>query len=313
MASNGALFSVCIIICITAGKTGFVDVKCKTSNVGQYGQHSLLECVVETSKEAKGAQIRVVSWKKEGDEKFLFLFQEGKTTRQPRYEFAEPSWNDKNMNVSLLITNTLLSDSGAYFCHVMTDRGYDDGDLYLEVTAKYSVPTISFSRDKNTENIAGTLTCKSDGGYPKGQLRWFSTPDTEWTQSSTMEARQTDGGLFQLSSELTLLHGSSFDQYACVVFNASGGRVNEATYDFTKLDKMFEAEKHGSKDVSKIVAPVVVIGSLIVGLLLAMLFFRRRSRQRRRHSTAPLMGDHEEVSTCELDAEKGETEITQNG
>uniref|UniRef100_A0A3Q3KRJ5 Ig-like domain-containing protein n=1 Tax=Monopterus albus TaxID=43700 RepID=A0A3Q3KRJ5_MONAL len=286
MASNGALFSVCIIICITAGKTGFVDVKCKTSNVGQYGQHSLLECVVETSKEAKGAQIRVVSWKKEGDEKFLFLFQEGKTTRQPR---------------------------GAYFCHVMTDRGYDDGDLYLEVTAKYSVPTISFSRDKNTENIAGTLTCKSDGGYPKGQLRWFSTPDTEWTQSSTMEARQTDGGLFQLSSELTLLHGSSFDQYACVVFNASGGRVNEATYDFTKLDKMFEAEKHGSKDVSKIVAPVVVIGSLIVGLLLAMLFFRRRSRQRRRHSTAPLMGDHEEVSTCELDAEKGETEITQNG
>lgn len=43
-------------------------------------------------------------------------------------------------------------------------------------------------------------------------------------------------------------------------------------------------EKRGSDPATKIVAPVVVIGSLIVGLLLLLLLYRRRSQREYPHT-----------------------------
>ncbi|XP_040002734.1 butyrophilin subfamily 1 member A1 isoform X2 [Xiphias gladius] len=296
MTSTGILFLVITVIYISAGnaKNVFVNVFCKAENVGQFGQQSLLECEVQTIQEAADAKIRVVTWKKQGAKKPLLVFHRAETIQQPGYEFAEPSWNDKNMNVSLLINKTLLSDAGVYMCTVMTNSGDGESHANLKVTAKYSVPVIRSIPEKITQKAGADLMCQSDGGYPEGQIHWFEDGKTERIKSSKMEVKQTQSGLFNLSSKLTLVQGSNFSKYTCVVFNASGGKETETTFEVENAPEAGGREgRKGLDSVSKIVAPLVVIGSLIVGLLLALLFYKRRTQR-----------DHQEVGRCESDVEE---------
>ncbi|XP_073325112.1 butyrophilin subfamily 1 member A1-like [Pagrus major] len=289
------------VIYITAGNasTGFVNVQCKTENVGQYGQLSLLECAVETSQEVTDVVIRTVSWKKEGVDDPLLVFHRGGTKKQPGYSFAAPSWNTKNMNVSLHITDTAVEDQGVYTCTVMTDRGFTTSETSLKVTAKYSKPTIISEPETITQSTGGTLVCNSVGGYPKGQIRWFGELNEDWTKSAELEVKQTKSGLFDLSSKLTLLQGSTYSKYKCAVFNTSGGKEDEAMFEVPEgrdaSGRLGGEPGKPSARITNIVAPVVVIGSLIVGLLVVMVFlFGRRSRR-----------DHQEVRTFEPDTEKG--------
>lgn len=92
-------------------------------------------------------------------------------------------------------------------------------------SAKYNKPTIKFVPTNDTPNGDVTVFCSSDGGYPTGQLRWFDEDNKE-IRSSKMDVKQSEDGLFNLSSELS---GNS-SRYTCVVFNASGGKDDEATF-----------------------------------------------------------------------------------
>ncbi|XP_040892579.1 CD276 antigen homolog isoform X2 [Toxotes jaculatrix] len=288
MALLGVLF-IFSVICISTGNAGFVVVQCSSENVGQYGQQSLLECVVRATQDATDTQIRVVTWKKEGDENPLLLFHKGQTTPLSGYKFAEPSWDNKNMNVSLLVTNTVVKSAGIYTCMVATNSGDDESNIRLKVTAKYSVPVIHSRPEKITRTANGTLICDADGGYPQGEIHWFVDDKTDWAKGSKMEVTETENGLFNLTSELPLLQGSNFSKYTCVVFNASGGEENEFIYEVQDLSKVISGPP-----ASKIVPPVVIIGSLIVGLPLALLICRRRNQR-----------DHQEVAQEEADHDKG--------
>lgn len=115
---------------------GFVSVSCMTEKEGQYGQSSLLECVITTSSVVIDPEIRLVSWRKTDDEEPLLVFYRGETRSLPGYSFAEPSWNDRNLNVSLLITNTTVQDEGAYTCQVMTNSGGETNTIFLKVTGR---------------------------------------------------------------------------------------------------------------------------------------------------------------------------------
>ncbi|XP_039880598.1 butyrophilin-like protein 1 isoform X2 [Simochromis diagramma] len=290
MASSGILVFIFTVLCICAVKSGFVKVECKAENVGHYGQQSLLECVVKTITDVTDPNIRMVAWKKltspedEGD--LVLGFNRG-TLDEPRgqrgYRFAEPSWNEKNMNVSLLITNTAVADDGYYKCMVITDSG--DGSMVttLKVQARYSVPTVHSIPEKIVPNTESTLVCESRGGYPQGTICWFDAEKHEWTKSAKMEVTQSDDGLFQLTSRLSLLGGSTFSKYICAVFNASGGKEDEKTFD-TNIPPPPPSSQGGERTASaytsKVVAPLVVIGSLIIGLLL-LLLYKRRSQNRR--------------------------------
>ncbi|XP_067436928.1 CD276 antigen homolog isoform X2 [Thunnus thynnus] len=276
MASVRILFLFFIIIRARSVGKSFVKVECKTGNVGQYGQQSMLDCVVKPAEEIKEPKILVVIWRKKGSEDALLVFYKGETTLQLGYKFAESSWNDRNMNISLLITNTTMVDSGDYKCSVFTDSGDDEKtETSLRVTAKYNKPTIRSIPENITRREDVTLSCSSVGGYPEGQLRWFDEHNKEWTASSEMEAELTNDGLFKLSSKLSLLKNSISSKYTCVVFNSSGGKEDEVTLEIpgTTTSEGQEREK-GSDQSSKIVASVVVIGLLIVGLLLALLIHR---------------------------------------
>ncbi|XP_033986147.1 tapasin-related protein isoform X2 [Trematomus bernacchii] len=288
MASNGVLLLLTFIH-ISIGHAGFINVEVRAENVGKYGQQSLLECVYKPSEEAEDGQLIWVHWKKEGVEDILF-FHKGDTTAESRYSFAEPSWNTTNRNVSLLITDTSVKDEGEYTCEMETERGHGTKETRLRVTAKYNKPAIKF--DPQTS----TLICESDSGYPEGQLRWFDEFGTEWTKSAQMEATVVGSGLFNLSSKLTLKDGSTFSSYTCKVFNVSGGKEDEATYTVPEPENEGRAQEKEVDHTTKVVAPLVVIGSLIVGLLLLMLLLYKRRSQR----------GHQPVDTSDSPVEQGE-------
>lgn len=111
---------------------------------------------------------------------------------------------------------------------LLTSRGF----CFL-LAARYSTPTITSTPTKITLNSEGVLECKSHGGYPAGELRWFDEHNADWSKSAQMEATQTGSGLFHLSSKLTLLRGSILSKYTCVVFNASRGKEDEVTIVIT--------------------------------------------------------------------------------
>ncbi|KAM7394079.1 hypothetical protein PAMP_020901 [Pampus punctatissimus] len=277
MASIEILFLLLIFIRVqsTSEEKVFVKVECKTSNKGQYGQQSMLECVIQTTQNVKDPKIQVVTWEKKGSERTLLTYYNKTTEALPGYSFAEPSWNDRNMNISLLITNTVPNDNGDYICMVITDSGIATQFTSLNVTAKYSKPTIYSIPEKITGDEDVTLSCNSEG-YPQGQLTWLDEHNKTWEGKTAVET--TDNGLFKLSSNLSLLKNSIFSKYTCVVFNPSDNKEEKTTLEIqAKLLSVADNEAGERFLSSKIVAPVVVIGSLIIGLLLALLFYRRRS------------------------------------
>ncbi|XP_043971274.1 CD276 antigen isoform X2 [Gambusia affinis] len=280
MASCVLLFLIFCFSCYYGHASSFIMVVCEKTITGQVGHQSVLTCKVETTQDIPDLTILMVVWKKKGDDQFLSVLDKraGKENKfQPGYEVAL-----NNRTVSLVITDTKVKDEGEYTCQVVTDSGNSmkPTSVNLKVTAKYHPPTANSSDEKEIPNAHKTLTCKATGGYPKGELRWFDENKTEWTKSATPEENQMEDGLFELSSKLPLMRGSTFSEYKCVVYNASGDRVDSVAVS----SQLTEPEP--PKSHSTIIAPVVVIGSLIVGLLLLLLFICRR-RSQRAHAMVP--------------------------
>ncbi|KAM9857118.1 butyrophilin subfamily 1 member A1 [Aulostomus maculatus] len=264
------LFWLVTGVFFSAEEAAFIELRCKTDNQGRHGQQSMVECVIKTSEEVQAPEIRIAVWKK-GSTKLL-LFQDGKfTDHEPRHSFAEPRWNQTNMNVSLLITNTAVADGGNYSCFVITTSGESSSSGNLAVTAKYNKPIIHISPKKFDGNV--NLSCSSDGGYPEGQLHWFYK-DT--LQSSQMKVARTGNDLFNLSSELKV-RGSDVSEYSCSVSSGS----NDKVVTRVEVPGGVEPVTQTKNDLaSKIAAAVVVIGSLVVGLLILLIYKRRCRRGR---------------------------------
>lgn len=66
----------------------------------------------------------------------LVAFVKGILEKRPGYRFADPSWDEKNMNVSLLIAKTSVADEGLYNCMVITDSSDDKAVTTLKVQGK---------------------------------------------------------------------------------------------------------------------------------------------------------------------------------
>lgn len=109
-------------------------MQCKPETRGQYGQKSVLDCMVKTSEEVEDPQFILVSWRKKDTKQLLVHFYNGQMMQLPGYSFAEPSWNNKNMNVSLLVSNTSVQDEGTYSCELMLDSGTLSVNTHMRVT-----------------------------------------------------------------------------------------------------------------------------------------------------------------------------------
>ncbi|XP_049576804.1 T-lymphocyte activation antigen CD80 [Syngnathus scovelli] len=300
MGLAGFVLWLLTVFCIGGQHTlnAFITVDCKNENLGQYGQPSVVECEIRM---AKGDNVRIVVWKKGGSTLLKFFNNQVDPTSPLGYSFAEPSWNSKSSNVSLLIAKTSVINHGDYSCMVMTDSGSDNKTASLHVTAKYKTPSIRTTSTNVGPSSPVTLTCRSEGGYPKGRLGWF-VGTTGQGESAETVAEAMENGLFSLSSELTLSLGQDASKYTCMVFNASGGIDGEASVvlpDHTQVAGIEQALQAKESDVaSRIVAPLVVIGSLIVGLLLFWVLRGRRCSKRQ--PDPPVETDLEQDSQQDL-------------
>ncbi|XP_061766874.1 CD276 antigen isoform X3 [Nerophis ophidion] len=269
MASAGILLWLLITICVSGQTTrtnSFVTVECKMDNVGKYGNQSMLNCGIVTAKEARDATVMMVTWKKDGV--LLLGFEKpSKLNESPRFSFTK-SWSMKNMNVSLLIANTSVADQGEYTCEVVTDRGRHETSANLSVAARYSQPTILYTPMDVSPKSQVTLTCSSEGGYPEGRLGWFLGPTRKEFGDSKTEVNVTRNGLFHLSSKLNVPPEMTASEYTCKVYNANGGEDDKATLISPKKSQSLGKPKQGTDVVTKTMAPLVFLGSLIVGLLL---------------------------------------------
>ncbi|XP_034150396.1 uncharacterized protein zgc:174863 isoform X2 [Esox lucius] len=255
----------------------FVELDCKHEVYEVNGQQSLLECIVKCQED--NVTIIGVNWKKMG--KDLLNYYKGTTDVSPGFQFAVPGWN-KSSNVSLLLTNTKMADMGEYECEVLTDRGHDKCTVSLNVTAMNTTPIMNSSPENN---IKETIYCNSTDSAEEKMIWWFDEDSKNLTDSSELVAQKKDNGRFSISSKLTVRKDIS-KHYTCNVLSITG--VLERMESFES--RSGPSPPKDDRSVSQWVAPVVVIGSLIVGLLITLLICRRRSQQRaRRHSTLPLI------------------------
>ncbi|KAM8880147.1 T-lymphocyte activation antigen CD80 isoform 2-T3 [Spinachia spinachia] len=284
--------SICILLTLTvaiigtrsAEMGGFPYLQCNKETLGHYGGLSLLECVVKTP--YGDTEIRGITWQKASQT--LLSVKDGDTKQQePGYLPGKlSSWIGRNMTVSLVINNTEVKHNGSYEVTVQTDRGRCRNSTTLQVTAKYIKPTIRPDPKASNSRKGDNLTCVSDGGYPKGKLRWFDG-DEELTDASQTEAIQTENGLFRLSSMLSLGERCSVSHYTCRVFNFRGGKEQATPFPMPDhFQCKAKTEELGQRKATNIAAPLVVIGSMIVGLLIVMVVYRRRSQ--RDHVKVPI-------------------------
>ncbi|XP_036796379.1 uncharacterized protein LOC110485816 isoform X1 [Oncorhynchus mykiss] len=308
------LFFAIHLACIRAGNSSekFIKLECKEEYHGVYGQQSLLQCIV---KAVENVTILTVTWKRMEADPLLLEYHKDTSNLTPGFTFAEPSWNKDNMNVSLLLTKTKMADKGVYECMVTTDRGDDTATTSLSVTAKYITPTMSSIPETNIkENTDVTIFCNSTGGQQTGLIWWFDQDGYNWTRRAELVAKETDDGLFSLSSKFIVLKAtSSYTNYTCKVLNVNGAVEGKASFVIQLAPQVSEmnADNLDSDSTIHWLAPVVVIGSLVIGLLAALLIFKRRSTQRfvsflrgaRRQSTFPLMSDHQPDTRHDGDVE----------
>uniref|UniRef100_A0A8C8G844 Ig-like domain-containing protein n=1 Tax=Oncorhynchus tshawytscha TaxID=74940 RepID=A0A8C8G844_ONCTS len=207
----------------------FVKLECNEEYHGVYGQQSLLQCNV---KAVENVTILTVTWKRVEADPLLLEFHKDTSNLTPGFKFAEPSWNKDNMNVSLLLTKTKMADKGVYECMVTTDRGDDTATTSLSVTAKYITPTMSSIPETNIkENTDVTIFCNSTGGQQTGLIWWFDQDGYNWTHRTELVAKETDDGLFSLSSKFTVQKAtSSYTNYTCKVLNSNGAEEGVASF-----------------------------------------------------------------------------------
>ncbi|XP_077574439.1 T-lymphocyte activation antigen CD86 [Stigmatopora nigra] len=296
MAAIGILLWLLTAVCICGQNAtfAFVKVDCK-ENIGRYNQPSMLDCMVSLTQVLKDLTVTTVVWKKDGE--LLLSFFEENVNAMKGYSFAVPSWNSKSLNVSLLIANTALSNHGIYTCLVVTDRGSDNSSARLNVTAKYNRPIMVSSPAKVTPNSIVNLTCRSEYGYPKGRLVWLVNQNVQKDIITVAEEMET--GLYSLSSELTLRLGQDLTQIQCEVLTASHSKDDEVDVwmpDPSRFEGQAKNPESGLDVATKVVAPVVVIGSLVVGLLLYLVLKSKYRNSRPRQDNQP-----------EIDTEQGGT------
>ncbi|KAG9277386.1 hypothetical protein AMEX_G7391 [Astyanax mexicanus] len=313
MASHSLLFLAVVFsfICSGALEEKLIRVECQPA-VGVVGQTMKIHCSFISS--IKEVNIDLVYIFKSDPENPVFLLKNNIKTGDLRFNL--PSEN----NPSLELASAAVADEGNYRYMILTNCGViEDGSFRIGVTSKYSQPTTNSMPDVIQDGGNADLYCNASGGYPAGSIQWFDSTNTDWTKSATLEITEGEDKLVQLSSKLTFSKiDSSWAPFRCVVLNnkfvkegeiefqpkIKEGKPNEIKFDFEKLTS------------TNVVAPVVVIGSLLVGLLLLIVLRGQCNCQSRRPSTIPFLSHSSDLTYAapeEPDVEKALCSVKPKG
>ncbi|XP_058258517.1 uncharacterized protein zgc:174863 isoform X1 [Hemibagrus wyckioides] len=287
MDSATLLFFLLMIssLCLGQSVNNLFRLKCQPA-VGVIGQTTNIICDMEAE---TVPIVNTVVITKIGETEPCFTFN-----RRDDLVIGDPRFQHKNVP-SLQLENTMISDEGDYSYFIRTSHGKEDIRFTINVTAKYHEPVISSKQKELVSGGAADLYCNASGGYPAGTINWFDGSKTNWTKNAVLQITPGDDGLFTLSSKLNF---KSFDpiwgDFQCIVLNSKYQEEGRSNSNLQIIGTLDNPRDPGNDSMMKnIVAATVVIGSLIVGLLIALLLKRRRFQQLRRTSAVPFLRDNE--------------------
>ncbi|KAK2881693.1 hypothetical protein Q8A67_018961 [Cirrhinus molitorella] len=188
-----------LLLTATSGTSGDSD---KTMNItAVLGENVTIRCPLTQSTPVERLYIQKVLQNKE--DVFINGFVKGRhISANPDYQHRTEV-NEKEL--SMKMSNISVSDEGLYKCVVFYSAlDKMQTTIYLQITAKYSIPTIKKDCSKRSDGSAGMscqLSCSALGGYPLSTVTWagvnqsetnvnWSSPDNDsktWTINQTIK------------------------------------------------------------------------------------------------------------------------------
>ncbi|XP_023648947.1 uncharacterized protein [Paramormyrops kingsleyae] len=235
---------------------------------------SVIQCWVKSG--YPNVRIVAVVWRRLGPSPPLLSFIGGVLKQSPRFQLAEPGWDESRAVVSLLVRATRVADEGLYHCLVLTDHGYAEKTARLRVTARYTGLIMSSVPESNIQDkTAVDMFCSAQGGYPMGAIRWFDQYGTDWSRSAETVARGTADGRFNIVSKLAVRRASSASpRYRCCLLNGAGDKEAEAGLRLSFALPGQEKVAAAGRSHKAVTASVIVLGSLVCGSLVLVLLQR---------------------------------------
>ncbi|XP_017336657.1 uncharacterized protein LOC108272638 isoform X2 [Ictalurus punctatus] len=286
MASVILLFFVLMLSSVRVGKSAesLFKLNCQPA-VGVIGQTTHISCSFEPLTDSKFISINTVVLTRSGENEPCFTFQPyvNKVTGDSRFKVEN--------GPSLQLHNTAISDEAEYWYFIRTSQGNDQVKFTVSVTGKYSNLIITSVPEKIVNGEHADLYCSASGGYPAGTIHWFDQSNTNWTKSATLQSTQGNDGLFTLTSKLSFQKiNTAWAPYRCVVLNNKYEEEGKRSFHLERKD----IPLHPLADESMVknsIASVIVIGSLIVGFLIALLLKQSCDLQLKRVKSLDLPGN----------------------
>ncbi|KAK3557651.1 hypothetical protein QTP70_032706 [Hemibagrus guttatus] len=273
MASVTLLFSLLMMSSLRVGQSvdNLFTLKCQPA-VGVIGQTTNIFCNIAANTVPIVNTVVIIKIG-ENDPCFTFNRRDKSVIGDDRFQLENAP--------SLQLQDTMISDEGEYSYFIRTSLGNDRIRFTINVTAKYHEPVISSEQKELVTDGPVDLYCNANGGYPAGTIHWFDGSKTNWTKNAQLQGTQGDDGLFTLSSKLSF---KNFDpvwgEFQCIVLNNKYQEEGSSKLKLRIIGPPEDPDVSGNNSLMKnIVAATVVIGSLIVGLLIALLLNRRRFRR----------------------------------
>ncbi|KAJ8001923.1 hypothetical protein DPEC_G00174450 [Dallia pectoralis] len=150
---------------------------------GFSGEQTLLEYMFTPKDDRAMHTILIVAWNKVGTGETVLEYNNNRITSAPGFQFAVPDWNDTNYNVSMLLTNTKMTDMGKYKCQVYTDMG----PAYVATATISLIVTDNLKHNREYYGVSGEQTLLEYVFTPNNDGIKLTTTIVSWNKVGTGE------------------------------------------------------------------------------------------------------------------------------
>ncbi|XP_043570550.1 programmed cell death 1 ligand 2-like [Chiloscyllium plagiosum] len=260
----------------------FLKLSCESSVTGTFNEDTKIQCTATSEKEWKLIEIGLFKMEKKRNVA-VFNFKESVNEVQGRIKLLHPG----SQNMSLMIQNTQVSDSGKYQYYLQTTIGHRISQFELKVKAPYHMTMVPkmFSSTRR-----GSIICEATG-YPQAEMHWFFNGTMNLTSQANTNSEETPQGLYKITSTLQLKAETEVSEcvYTCAMWNVEDSLYADQEKVSICRENLPFAEIIGEE--RKNVVVFVIMALLFVAfVIVAVLQFKRRSYPKiRRESQKPMI------------------------